>query len=63
MLSFKSYAKQFKLWPEYDYDDEAMKMIKGLEHLSYEERLSDLGVLSLGKRRGLGGILSTYTNT
>ena len=29
----------------------AVKMIKGLEHLSYEERLSDLGPFSLGMRR------------
>jgi len=34
-------------------DDKKMvkKMIKGLEHLSYEKRLSNLGLFSLGKGR------------
>ncbi|PKU44030.1 hypothetical protein llap_5678 [Limosa lapponica baueri] len=56
-----------QLWsPHYrkDMDQQvqwrAMKMIRGLEHLSYEDRLRELGLFCLEKRRLQGDLRAAF---
>jgi len=59
-ILFPLYSALVRPHLQYSIQFSAVKMFKGLEHLCCEERLRQLGLLSLRKRRLRGDLINAY---